>query len=318
MLKKADYPELIPKSWREKIDASAALSAQFEFNQDELDSKIQNIGLIDPIGDKTYMEANGIIHRYKNRILFSPVSRCPINCRYCFRKNELFEADDNFAGKVDDLENYLLSHPEINEVILTGGDPLMISNAQLEKIALIVSDKKIPYFRIHSRTPVILPARINTDFLALSSKLSQLFTCFSIAIHINHLDESGPELNEALTSLSTTGAQLMAQTVLLKGVNDNSAVLSELFTYLIGLKVRPYYLHHPDLVKGAMHFWLPLEQGRLIYNGLKDLLPGWAIPQYVVDIPGGHGKVAVPGGPKASDEEYLIDRHGHIHSYLTH
>lgn len=287
----AKYPLFIPQRLAEKIKAQGqygVLAKEFLPDINELNDS----GMEDPIGDKEHYKAPQLIHRYSSRALFTPTSICPVHCRYCFRKNELNAKDELFAADFEKTLAYLKAHPEITEIIFTGGDPLSLSNEKLEKyLAAFATVASIKDIRFHTRYPVILPNRLDEDFKNLLQKYSQTFRTISLAIHANHVDEFDFESIQKIGELAQLDIQLLSQTVLLKGVNNHSEALLDLFNLFISLKVRPYYLHHPDQVKGGLHFYLSLEEGRLLYGKLRSFLPGWAIPQYVIDIPGGSGKV---------------------------
>ena len=246
-----------------------------------------------------------------NRVLFMPLAICPIHCRYCFRKNELSAKDEVFNQNFTEAKNYLRANSEINEVIFTGGDPLILSN---EKLAGFIQDfseiENIKYIRFHSRTPIIMPARIDEGLVALLSSAKNLFYRAMIMIHVNHGDELDAEVVQAIQRLTEAGIEVFSQTVLLKGVNDKTELLAELFTRLAEIKVKPYYLHHPDEALGAMHFYMSLEEGRRIVHPLHNLLPGWALPQYVIDIPGGEGKIPALNPESFSFSGTLLNRHG--------
>lgn len=289
------YPLFLPRRIAEKIKMAgpqSALARQFLPHENEL----SNAGLFDPIGDQVHFKAPQLIHRYHSRALFTPTNVCPVHCRYCFRKNEISTTDEIFHGDFEKTLSYLKSHPEISEIIFTGGDPLTLGNDKigkyLEAFSKITHLKDI---RFHTRYPVILPSRIEPGLINVLNELRPHFRTISIAIHINHFDEIDDQFKEAISLLNQNFFQLLSQTVLLKGVNDSGQDLLKLFDALIGLKVRPYYLHHPDQVKGGMHFYLPIEAGRKIYSEIRQKLPGWAIPHYVLDIPGGHGKSPATG-----------------------
>lgn len=286
------YPLFVPRNLALKIKAEGPdgiLAKEFLPADQELNPE----GLVDPIGDKEFFKAPQLIHRYKTRALFTPTSVCPVHCRYCFRKNELNAADELFQRDFEETLNYLRSHPEISEIIFTGGDPLTLSNERLENILKAFSEiSSLKDIRFHSRYPVILPERLDAGLVKLFSDFAKKFRTLTLAIHVNHSHELDVVNKQKIRSLHETGIQLLSQTVLLKDVNDSANTLITLFDELLNLKVRPYYLHHPDRVKGGMHFYLPLEEGRKIYAGLRDELPGWALPHYVIDIPGGHGKVS--------------------------
>lgn len=285
------YPIFIPQNLALKIKQQGpegVLAREFLPFIKELGDE----GMEDPIGDKQYHKAPQLIHRYQSRALFTPTNICPVHCRYCFRKNELNQKDELFDADFEETLQYLRSHSEISEIIFTGGDPLTLSNEKLEKYLKAFSEiKSIRDIRFHSRYPVIMPERLDDGFSSLIQQFAPKFRTISLAIHANHVDEFDSAAIEKILKLSRSPIQLLSQTVLLKGVNNNSADLLSLFNLFLELNIRPYYLHHPDRVKGGMHFFLTLEEGRNIYASLRSLLPGWAIPQYVIDIPGGHGKV---------------------------
>lgn len=285
------YPTLVSKSLAKKIKEkgpNSALWKQFVPDAMELDEP-SDLGLYDPIADRVHSKGDGIIHRYNNRVLFTPTTVCPVNCRYCFRKNELSESDQILKGKLDSLLTYLEQNKEVEEVILTGGDPFMLSNTKLEFIIDRLKDK-VKYLRFHSRVPVTMPNRFDRELINLLQEASSAFSLLSIAIHVNHIDEFDSENEELIRHLNKIGIQLLSQSVLLNEVNNSIEALKELYLKITELGVRPYYLHHPDRVKGAMSFYLPLEEGRKLYGQLRDTLPGWAIPHYVIDPENGQGK----------------------------
>ena len=270
-----------------------------------------DLGRLDPIGDKIHAKNNQLIHRYENRVLFTPTTVCPVLCRYCFRKNELSEKDEIFNQNFLEAIAYLKANPEINEVIFTGGDPFILSN---DKLAFYLQEfstvESIKYIRFHTRTPVILPSRIEEGLLAVLASASALFKRCMVMIHINHITELTPDVEEAIALLTENNIEVFTQSVLLKGVNDTTESLFDLFSALADLKVKPYYLHHPDEAKGAMHFYLSLEDGRRIFAPLHNRLPGWALPQYVIDIPGGEGKTAAFNSESFEFSGELINRNG--------
>jgi len=289
-------------------NGQGALAAMYLPHQNEIDRLLQSAGMIDPIGDHRHQESGSrLIHRYHNRILLPLTTSCPISCRFCFRRNEMEEEREMFQIHHNRVREYLLRHPEVEEVILSGGDPLMFDDEMLKRV---ISFLDVPYLRIHTKTLTVLPSRVDASFIELLTRWKAQFKKVTLVIHINHLDEIDHQVVTALDSLDKTGIQLLAQTVLLNGVNDNPESLSELFIQLTNHNIRPYYLHHPDRVRGGMHFYLPLERGRKIYRQLRSLLPGWAIPQYVIDIPGGAGKVEAAGGETLQSPNQLIDLDG--------
>lgn len=286
---KLNYSCFIPLSFAERIKnggEKGVLWKQFIHQEQE---NAQD-GKLDPTGDKQKAKGSGIIHRYNSRVLFTPTTNCPIICRYCFRKNQLSSQDEIFKHNLNGLIDYLVKNPEVNEVILTGGDPLVLSNAKLRTIFLELSNLKIKFLRIHTRTPIILPSRIDDGLIELFNEFSSKFTRIIFVLHANHEEEIDQNVSTALNKLRDCSIDKKTQTVLLKDVNNHEDILIKLFYKLIDCDFTPYYLHHPDRVKGAMHFYLSLPVGREIYLKLRDKLPGWAIPHYIIDHPNGEGK----------------------------
>ena len=312
----ATYPLFVPQSLALKIKdqgPEGVLAKEFLPDALELDADLNIKGYEDPIGDKTYNKAPQLIHRYESRALFAPTTICPVHCRYCFRKNELNQPDELFQQDFVETLNYLQNHPEISEIIFTGGDPFTLSNEKLEKyldaFSLIKSIKDI---RFHTRYPVILPNRIDEKLLTVLHEASKKFRTISIAIHANHISEFDQVSMAAIERLGKLNTQLLSQTVLLKGVNDKTEVLTDLMNLFISLKVRPYYLHHPDRVKGGMHFYTSLQEGRKIYHSLRKQLPGWGLPHYVIDVPGGHGKISAMNPETTTFSGQLLSRDGDV------
>ena len=287
-----EYSNFLPKSFAHKIKAAGINSSLWkQFIPSELERA--NTGLTDPIGDKKHSKGNGIIHRYHNRILFTPTTNCPVICRYCFRKNELSSKDQIYNARLNSLKEYLINHPEVNEVILTGGDPLILNEQKLANIFELLSEQNISFVRIHTRTPIILPSRINENFIELLKKYIPSFTQMILVLHCNHVDEIDQKVYRALNRLRDIPIKKLTQSVLLKGVNDSSKDLEQLFLKLVECDFIPYYLHHPDRARGAMHFTLSQEEGFKIYQKLRQNLPGWMIPHYVIDNSDGSGKKLV-------------------------
>lgn len=305
-----NYPIFIPLSLAKKIKTSGVnspLGLQFLPHDDEN----KDMGMQDPIGDQVHQKTKQLIHRYHNRALFIPTLNCPVICRYCFRKNELYSDEAIFKQELEATKNYLMQHQEIEEIIFTGGDPLMVTDQKLDLyLAFFKEIPSIKYIRIHTRTPVIMPSRINEGFIDVVKKYSAHFTRLMLMVHVNHPDEIGTEEMLAIKKLTSSHIEVFSQTVLLKNINDNTDTLYQLFKTLINLKITPYYLHHPDQVRGGMHFTLSLEEGRKIYQPLRDLLSGWAIPQYIVDIPGGEGKTLAYNPENFQFSGTLINKSG--------
>ena len=287
------YPVYLPKSFAHKIKKAgpeSALWKQFVPHSDE--NKLD--GLVDPIGDSVRARTRGIVHRYQNRLLFFPTSMCPIQCRYCFRKNELHHNDPLFIPQQEELRSYLAGHPEVNEVIFSGGDPLVLSDDVLCRWLDIISEySHIKFIRFHTRMPIILPERLNADFFSKMAKYQQRFHKMIIVLHCNHAEELDAEVELWAQEWRAHSFEFLTQSVLLKGVNDNLLDLKALIEKIIHLGWRPYYLHHPDQAKGAMHFTLDQQEGLDIFNLLRASISGWGLPQYIVDRPSAEGKTLV-------------------------
>lgn len=260
-----------------------------------LENEFHKYEISDPIGDKPKTALPGLIHRYPDRMLLNLTSVCAVHCRFCFRKNLLNEPSLLSKEDLTKIFDYLKTHKEIWEVIFSGGDPFMIQNALLkevlEKLAKI---KHIKIIRFHTRIPVVDPnilARNKTIQLLKNAlgKGQQLI----IAIHINHPREITDEFQKTVRKFQKIGAILLSQTVLLKEVNDDAGVLTELFRRLVGAGVKPYYLHHLDIAKGTHYFRVSIERGKEIFQELQKNLSTICLPQYVIDFPKGIGKISV-------------------------
>lgn len=246
----------------------------------------------DPIGDSARSPVPGIVHRYPDRVLLMPVTRCAVYCRYCFRRETTGKGTGLLPpAQLDAALDYIRQHKTIWEVILSGGDPLVLSPRRLA--ALLEQLDKIDHIgviRIHSRVPVADPVRITAGLCALLEKIQKPVY---IVLHINHAQEISAAVEQSVKKLRQSGCVLLSQSVLLKGVNNDAAVLEQLFRRLVTLKVKPYYLHHPDKAPGTAHFRLPLTEGQQIMRQLRTRLSGIAQPVYMLDIPGGYGKIPV-------------------------
>jgi len=245
----------------------------------------------DPLNEEALSPVPHLVHRYPRRVLLLVAGSCFSYCRFCTRKRKVGCRDMAVSlGDVIKGLDYIARHPEVNEVILSGGDPLTMSDALLGDI--LERLRRIPHIevvRIGSRAPVVLPERITAAFCELLSRYQPLY----FLTHFNHPDELCQESIEACTRLVRAGVPVVNQTVLLRGVNDDAAILHDLFHQLHRLCIRPYYLHQMDLTCGTAHFRTRLESGIEIMDQLRGPLSGLAVPTYIVDLPGGHGKVPV-------------------------
>lgn len=245
----------------------------------------------DPIGDLAHSPVEGIVHRYPDRVLLKAVHVCPVYCRFCFRREMVGpEGLGTLSAKaLDTAIGYIAGRPEIWEVILTGGDPLVLSPRRLQAIMERLSAvPHVKVVRFHTRVPVVDPARIDA---ALVEALKASGKATYLALHANHPREFTAEARAAIARIVDAGIAMISQTVLLRGVNDDAAVLADLMRTFVENRVKPYYLHHPDLAPGTAHFRLTLAEGRALVESLRGRISGLCQPAYILDIPGGHGKV---------------------------
>jgi lysine 2,3-aminomutase len=290
-------------------DPADPIARQFVPRVEELSTTPDE--LADPIGDRSHAPVKGIVHRYPDRVLLKPLHACPVYCRFCFRREQVGPGGDVLSRvELERALDYIRSRPEIWEVILTGGDPLMLSPRRLGEILAALDDiPHVAVIRIHSRVPVVDPGRIDSALVAILKTGKPLW----IAIHANHPREFGQEAVRACARLITAGATLLGQTVLLRGVNDDASVLETLFRTMVSLRIKPYYLHHPDLAPGTARFRLTIGEGQALMRSLRGRVSGLAQPTYVLDIPGGAGKV--PIGPNYVGRSGVCDPVGRFHAY---
>jgi lysine 2,3-aminomutase len=272
----------------------------------------------DPIGDELKSPLNGLVHRYRDRVLIKLVAVCAVYCRFCFRREtigpgarSLSEAD--FAAALD----YIRARPEIWEAVLTGGDPLVLSPRRLAATTRALAQiAHLKVLRWHTRLPVVAPERV-TSAMARALTAGHDKAVY-VALHANHPRELTPEARAACRRLIEAGATLVSQSVLLKGVNDDAATLEALMRAFVEARVKPYYLHHGDLAPGTAHFRVPIARGQALMGELRRRLSGLAMPTYVLDIPGAHGKTAIGASTIAAEEEgvwRILDAAGESHLY---
>ncbi len=249
--------------------------------------------LRDPIGDETKSPIPFLTHRYPDRVLIYATFFCSLFCRFCFRRFKTGEANPGpTAEDRDRIVAYLRSHPEVDEVILTGGDPLTLLDEQLEDWFIrLRSIESIHRIRIHTRVPVNLPSRITDTFIVLVRKYMDATHPIYIVTHFNHPNEIAPENVAAIAKLVDAGIVVRNQSVLLRGVNDDPIILEQLFKRLADIRVVPYYLHQLDLAKGTNHFRVPIKKGIELMRTLQGHVTGIALPRFMLDLPGGKGKI---------------------------
>ncbi|AVO47291.1 lysine-2,3-aminomutase-like protein [Phreatobacter cathodiphilus] len=277
----------------------------------ELDSRPEERA--DPIGDEAHSPLPGIVHRYPDRVLLKIVHVCPVYCRFCFRREMVGPGG---KGALDEAElaaalAYIAARPEIFEVILTGGDPFVLSARRVRELTrAIAAIPHVQVIRWHTRVPVVAPERVTAD---LARALRAAGKAVYVAIHANHSSEFTPAACEALARLADAGIALVSQSVLLRGVNDDPDTLAALMRAFLANRVKPYYLHHPDMAPGTAHFRLSVAEGQALMRALRGRLSGLAQPTYVLDIPGGEGKV--PVGPAYFGDGEVADWRGARHPY---
>ncbi|MQX98053.1 lysine-2,3-aminomutase-like protein [Sinorhizobium medicae] len=272
----------------------------------------------DPIGDLAHSPVEGIVHRYPDRVLLKAVHVCPVYCRFCFRR-EMVGPQGLGTLSPEAMEKafgYIAHHSEIWEVILTGGEPFMISPRRLEEIMRqLAAFDHVKVVRVHTRVPVVDPERIDA---ALIAALKSCGKAVYVALHANHPRELTPAARAACARLVDSGIVMISQSVLLKGVNTDPDTLAALMRAFVEARVKPYYLHHPDLAVGTDHFRLTIEEGRALVGGLRGWISGLCQPTYILDIPGGHGKAVI--GPDAIHQDNagcftVSDFKGRGHAY---
>ena len=266
-----------------------------------------NYEMSDPCGEDSHMPVPGLVHRYPDRVLFLVTDRCAAYCRYCTRSRVVSGAgDQDLDTDYEAAFRYLESHPEIRDVLLSGGDPLLFSDSKLEKILQrLRSIEHIEFIRIGSRIPIFLPQRITPELCTMLQKYHPLF----ISVHANHPRELTSEVKTGLERLANSGVPLGNQSVLIRDVNDDADIMKALVHKLLMCRVRPYYMYQMDLIKGSSHLQVPVAEGIEIVEKLRGHTTGYAVPQYVIDAPGGGGKVPVnPDYVVQRNEERVIVR----------
>ena len=297
-------------------DPNDPIALQFLPDMRELNTLTEE--LADPIGDLRHSPVPGLVHRHKDRVLLKLVNVCPVYCRFCFRR-EMVGPNHDAAPVTETLAGaaeYIAAHPEIWEVILTGGDPFMLSPRRAQEATETLA--RIPHVKIlrwHTRVPVVDPARVTDEFVA-AIKHANATTI--VVLHANHPRELTPSAKHACDRLIDAGIPMLSQSVLLKDVNDDIDVLETLMRRFVELRIKPYYLHHADLAPGTAHFRTSLETGQSLMRALRERASGLAQPTYVVDIPGGYAKALAAASDVTLDgtgAANLRDGEGRLHPY---
>lgn len=254
--------------------------------------------MADPCGEDSHMPVPGLVHRYPDRVLFLVTDRCASYCRYCTRSRVVSGVgEQHLETQWEPAFKYLEEHTEVRDVLLSGGDPLLFSDARLDKILTrLRSIPHIQFVRIGSRIPIFLPQRITPELCAMLKKHHPLF----ISIHSNHPRELTSEVRDGLGRLADAGIPMGNQSVMLRGINDSVDVQKALVHKLLMCRVRPYYLYQCDLINGSAHLRTSVAEGVAVIEGLRGHTTGYAIPQYVIDGPGGGGKIPI-------NPNYVVD-----------
>ncbi len=297
-------------------DAHDPIARQFVPDPAELMTK--RTERADPIGDDAHSPVEGIVHRYPDRVLLKLVHICAVYCRFCFRR-EMVGPGQKQALTPAALEHalaYIREHREIWEVILTGGDPLVLSPRRLQAVVQqLAAIDHVKVLRLHTRVPVVEPGRLTPGLVRAIAAFGK---AAYVVLHVNHARELTAEARAACARLADAGIPLLSQSVLLKGVNDDTQTLGDLMRSLVECRIKPYYLHHGDLAPGTAHLRTSIEQGQDLMRGLRGDYSGLCQPTYVLDIPGGHGKS--PIGPHylqaVTEASYVVeDYRGGRHGY---
>ena len=298
-------------------DPNDPIARQFLPRLEELNTLPDELS--DPIGDDAHTPVTGIVHRHPDRVLFKVVAACPVYCRFCFRR-EMIGPGKKSALSNTEFEaalDYVGQHPEIWEVILTGGDPFILSPRRIAEIGSRLSAiAHVKVIRWHTRVPVTDPERVTDELVGALQVPSA--TSF-VAVHANHPREFSPEARFAIAKLAEAAIGLVSQSVLLKGVNDDVETLAALMRTFVENRIKPYYIHHPDLAPGTSHFRPGIEDGLNLMRGLRVRVSGLAMPSYMIDIPGGFGKVPLESSnvEKTPHGYRICDMHGQWHDYIT-
>jgi lysine 2,3-aminomutase len=294
-------------------DPHDPIARQFVPDERELETHAQERD--DPIGDEAHSPVAGVIHRYPDRVLLKVVNACAVYCRFCFRRETIGPGRGALTGAaLTAALDYIARMPQIWEVILTGGDPLLLPPRRLKDIMTrLAAIDHVKVIRIHTRLPIAAPERVNP---ALVRALRTGKATFMV-LHANHARELGGKTRAACARVIDAGIPMLSQSVLLRGVNDDVATLGALMRALVECRIKPYYLHHADLAPGTAHFRTAIGEGQEIMRALRGRYSGLCQPQYVLDIPGGHGKSPIGPSYLSADQTEIVDFKGARHAYAA-
>ncbi len=268
----------------------------------------------DPLSEESHTPVPGLVHRYPDRVLFLATEFCSVYCRYCTRSRLVGKSRHRLStSHWEEAFRYIGDHPEIRDVLISGGDPLTMPNEKLDYLlSRIRSIAHVEIIRIGSKVPAVLPQRITAKLTRMLAKYQPLF----LSLHFTHPDELTPESAAACRRLADAGFPLGSQTVLLKGINDNVETMTRLFHELLKVRVKPYYLYQCDPISGSSHFRTSVQKGLELIRGIRGFTSGYAVPHYVVDAPGGGGKIPLlPEYYQGEDDNYVYLKNYEGNSY---
>ncbi len=294
-------------------DPDDPVARQYLPSVEELKTTLREMD--DPIGDEVHSPVKGIVHRYPDRVLLKPVHVCSVYCRFCFRREKVGPGSEALsAPELEAALDYIRNTPAVWEVILTGGDPFVLSPRRLQNIMGELNKiEHVKVIRFHTRVPIADPLRVTPELVAALESTKAVY----VVVHCNHANELTEKVRAATQLFLKAGIPLLSQSTLLRGVNDKVESLEKLFRSLVEMRIKPYYLHHPDLAPGTGHFRLPITEGQALVKSLQGKLSGIAQPHYMLDIPGGFGKSPLGvSWVEKNDNGYVVtDYKGCKHSY---
>jgi len=292
-------------------DPHDPIAQQFVPDERELESHPEENA--DPIGDEAHSPVPGVVHRYPDRVLLKVVNVCAVYCRFCFRREMIGSGRGALTGKaLAAAFDYIARTPQIWEVILTGGDPLLLPPRRLKDVVTrLAAIDHVKVIRLHTRIPVAAPERVTPALLRALRSAKATF----MVVHANHSRELTDEARAACARVIDAGIPMLSQSVLLRGVNDDVETLGALMRALVECRIKPYYLHHADLAPGTAHFRTSIPHGQAVMRALHGRYSGLCQPQYVLDIPGGHGKSPIGPTYLSTDGSQITDFKGARHVY---
>jgi len=312
----ARYAVAITPAMAELIDLADPndpIARQFIPTAAELDSQPHEDA--DPVGDETHSPAAGVVHRYPDRVLLKLTHTCAVYCRFCFRREMVGPGGEGgLTGEaLDAALAYIAATPQVWEVVITGGDPLILSPRRLADVmARLAQIEHVKVVRFHTRIPVVDPAAVTPELVAALKSPTQ---AVYVALHANHPRELTAQARAACGRIVDAGLPMLGQTVLLRGINDDAATLGALMRAFVETRIKPYYLHHADLAPGTAHLRPTIAEGQTVMKAMRGDLSGLCQPLYVLDIPGGHGKVPVGPTYLSADGTRVEDPCGNMHAY---